>query len=125
MEGDIGMYNITLTTRGRITIPLQIRKKYGIKGGTRIRFIPDEEHQRIFLIPMTRKYFRSLAGALKPKRGKKSMLKSLMKEKVEKIKKELLSSWNLPQNNIYFIISGKFKYPTISTIILISHVKQS
>jgi len=82
------MYNITLTTRGRITIPVEIRKKYGIKGGTRIRFIQDEEHRRIFLIPMTRKYFRSLAGVLKPKRGEKSMLESLMEEKAREIRWE-------------------------------------
>jgi len=69
------IYNIKMTTRGRMTIPAEIRKKYGIKGGTRIRFIPDEERRRVFLIPMTRKYFRSLAAVLKPKRGEKSMQK--------------------------------------------------
>jgi AbrB family looped-hinge helix DNA binding protein len=53
-----------------MTIPAEIRKKYGIKGGTRIRFIPDEEHRRIFLIPMTGKYFHALAGVLKLKRGR-------------------------------------------------------
>ena len=68
------IYNIKMTTRGRMTIPAEIRKKYGIKGETRIRFIPDEEHQRIFIIPMTRKYFRSLDGVLKSRRGEKSML---------------------------------------------------
>jgi AbrB family looped-hinge helix DNA binding protein len=72
------IYNIKMTTRGRMTIPAEIRKKYGIKGRTRIRFIPDEEHRRVFIIPMTKKYFRSLAGVLKPKQGEKSMLKSLM-----------------------------------------------
>jgi len=82
------IYNNKMTTRGRMTIPVEIRKKYGIKGGTRIRFIPDEEHRRIFLIPMTRKYFRSLARALEPKRGEKSMLESLMTQKGEEIKKE-------------------------------------
>ncbi|MBA4311787.1 MAG: hypothetical protein C0417_04060 [Chlorobiaceae bacterium] len=75
------IYNNKMTTRGRITIPLQIRKKYGIKGGTRVKFIPDEGHRRIFLVPMTRKYFRSLAGVLKPKRGEESMLESLVEEK--------------------------------------------
>jgi len=82
------MYNATMTTRGRMTIPVEIRKKFDIKGGTRIRFIPDEEHRRIFLIPMTGKYFRSLAGVLKPKRGEKSMLESLMEEKAREIRWE-------------------------------------
>ena len=82
------MYYSTMTTNGRMTIPVEIRKKYGVKEGTRMRFIPDEEHRRIFLIPMTRKYFRALAGVLKPKRGEKSMLKSLIILKVEEIKKE-------------------------------------
>lgn len=82
------MYNATMTTQGRMTIPVEIRKKYGIKGGTRMRFIPDEEYRCIFLVPMTKKYFRALAGALKPKRVEKTMLESLMKEKVKEIKRE-------------------------------------
>lgn len=56
LEGDLIMYNATMTTNGRMTIPLEIRKKYGLKGGTRIRFIPDEERGRIFLVPMTGKW---------------------------------------------------------------------
>lgn len=39
---------------GRITIPAQLRKKFGIKGGTRINIRLDEKLQRIILTPLTR-----------------------------------------------------------------------
>jgi AbrB family looped-hinge helix DNA binding protein len=59
------MHIIKMTTRGRITLPADIRRKFGIKGGTRIRFHVDEDKNRILITPMTRKYFRSLTVALK------------------------------------------------------------
>lgn len=31
-------YRVKFSTRGRVTIPAPLRRKYGIKGGTRVAF---------------------------------------------------------------------------------------
>ena len=59
------------TVKGQIVIPAQIRKKYGIKGGTKIEII--DEGERIVLQPITRSYVHSLRGKYKGK----GLLKSL------------------------------------------------
>lgn len=32
------IYRVRFSTRGRVTIPAPLRKKYGIKGGTKVAF---------------------------------------------------------------------------------------
>jgi AbrB family looped-hinge helix DNA binding protein len=49
---------VTVSSRGRILIPIEMRKKYGIKTGTRIVFI--NEGESIQLQPITREYVHSL-----------------------------------------------------------------
>lgn len=51
------------TTKGQIVIPADLRKKFGIKGGTRFEITDDGE--RIILRPITSDYIRSLRGSLK------------------------------------------------------------
>jgi AbrB family looped-hinge helix DNA binding protein len=63
------------TVKGQIVIPSAIRKKYGIKAGTKIEII--DEGERIVLQPITREYVRSLRGKF---RGK-GLLKALAAEK--------------------------------------------
>lgn len=53
----------TVTTKGQLVIPSKVRKKYGIRKGTRVAII--EEETRIILQPLTREYIRSLRGSLK------------------------------------------------------------
>ncbi|MEW6246677.1 MAG: AbrB/MazE/SpoVT family DNA-binding domain-containing protein [Nitrospirota bacterium] len=52
-----------VTTRGRIVIPVRLRRKLGIKPGTKVRFI--EQGSEIVLQPLTKKYIRSMCGMLK------------------------------------------------------------
>ena len=51
------MHIIKKTTRGRITLPVDIRLKFGIKDGTKVRFQIDEDNKRILITPVTRKMF--------------------------------------------------------------------
>ncbi len=67
----------TATSKGQIVIPSSVRKKFGIREGTRIQIEVDEKARRIVLQPITREYIYSLSGKL---RGK-GLLKSLMDEK--------------------------------------------
>ena len=71
-----------ITTNGRLTISAEIRKKYNIKPGTRIKFV--DESDWIKIIPITKKGIRSNIGFLGIGG---SLLKSLMEEK--KIEREL------------------------------------
>ncbi|HEY3131509.1 MAG TPA: AbrB/MazE/SpoVT family DNA-binding domain-containing protein [Acidobacteriota bacterium] len=65
------------TVKGQIVIPSSLRRKFGIKQGTRIQIEVDEKTQRIILTPITREYIHSLRGKYKGK----GLLKALMAEK--------------------------------------------
>lgn len=70
------METTIVTVKGQIVIPSRIRRRYGIKKGTRVCLI--ERNGEIILKPITRKYIHKLAGILD---GKGRALKALMKEK--------------------------------------------
>ena len=67
----------TATTKGQVVIPSSVRRKLGIKTGTRIQIELDEDNAQIILTPITREYIHSLSGRF---RGK-GLLKELMAEK--------------------------------------------
>jgi AbrB family looped-hinge helix DNA binding protein len=62
------------TAKGQIVIPLSVRRKLGIKEGTRIHIDVDEGVKKIILTPITRAYIHSLRGKYKGK----GLLKALM-----------------------------------------------
>ena len=68
---------ITATSKGQIVIPSSIRRKFGIKEGTRIQVEVNEKTNQIILKPITREYVHSVRGRF---RGK-GLLKALMAEK--------------------------------------------
>jgi AbrB family looped-hinge helix DNA binding protein len=51
------------TVKGQIVIPAALRRKYGIKAGTRI--IVSDNDEEIVLRPVTEQYLRKLQGSLK------------------------------------------------------------
>ena len=65
----------TATSKGQIVIPSSIRRKLGIKEGTRIQI--EENGHEIILRPITRDYIYSVRGKF---RGK-GLMKALMAEK--------------------------------------------
>lgn len=67
----------TATSKGQIVIPSSLRRKLGIKEGTRIRIELDEAAGEIILKPITREFVHSLRGRLKGR----GLLKALMAEK--------------------------------------------
>ncbi len=52
----------TATTKGQVVIPSSVRRRLGIKTGTRIQVELDESNARIILTPITREYIHSLRG---------------------------------------------------------------
>lgn len=67
-----------VTSKGQLVVPSRIRRRYGIKPGTRINFV--EEGDRIIFQPVTREYIRSFRGLLK-KAGDKSVVQEHLAER--------------------------------------------
>lgn len=55
----------TATVKGQVVIPSSVRRKLGIKTGTRIQVELDEANAQIILKPITREYIHSLRGKFK------------------------------------------------------------
>lgn len=67
------------TVKGQIVIPATLRRKYGIKDGTKI--IITDIGDAIVLKPVTEQYLRNLQGSLKGKGGLKVLLEERRKDK--------------------------------------------
>lgn len=67
------------TVKGQIVIPAKLRRKYGIKNGTKI--IITEINDTIVLKPVTEQYLLNLQGSLKGKGGLKTLLGERAKDK--------------------------------------------
>jgi len=70
------------TVKGQIVIPAALRRKYGIKNGTKI--IVTDNGDSIGLKPVTEQYFKNLQGSLKGK----GVLKVLVEERRKDREKE-------------------------------------
>jgi len=65
-----------VTTKGQLVIPARLRRRFGIKKGTRVTFI--EDAGRIIVQPVTREFIRGLSGSLQ---GEPSALAVLHEER--------------------------------------------
>ncbi len=66
-----------VTTKGQLVIPSKLRRKFGIKAGTRVNFFDEEDGIKI--VPVTSEIIKANIGFL----GKDgpNLLKALMEEK--------------------------------------------
>ena len=67
------------TVKGQIVIPAALRRKYGIKNGTKI--IVTDVGDAIVLKPVTEQYLRNLQGSLKGKGGLKLLIEERRKDR--------------------------------------------
>lgn len=67
------------TIKGQIVIPATLRRKYGIKNGTKI--IVTDHGDSISLKPVTEQYLRNLQGSLKGKGGLQTLMEERRKDK--------------------------------------------
>ena len=65
-----------VTSKGQLVVPSRIRRKYGIKPGTKICFI--ERGNEIVFQPVTPEYIRSVCGMLK---SETSVTQELLKDR--------------------------------------------
>jgi AbrB family looped-hinge helix DNA binding protein len=77
------MEESTITSKGQIVIPARLRKRYGLKPGTKICFI--ERDSEILFQPLTKEYIRSMCGLLK---SETSATRELLKERAKARKRE-------------------------------------
>jgi len=68
-----------VTSKGQLVVPSRLRRRFGIKPGTRINFL--EEGDRIIFQPVTREYIRSFRGMFKLKPGEKSVVQEHLEER--------------------------------------------
>ena len=69
MKTQIGM----VTSKGQLVIPAKLRRRLGIKKGTRVAFIQDDG--RLIVQPVTREFIRGLRGSLRGEPSAADVLK--------------------------------------------------
>lgn len=67
------------TIKGQIVIPAALRRKYGIRNGTKI--IVTDNGDSINLKPVTEQYLKNLQGSLKGRGGLKVLTEERRKDK--------------------------------------------
>ena len=72
-----------VTSKGQLVVPARLRRKHGIKPGTKICFI--ERDSEILFQPVTREYIRSVCGMLK---SETSATEELLKDRAREKERE-------------------------------------
>ena len=72
-----------VTSKGQLVIPARLRRRYGIKPGTKVCFV-ERDHEILFQ-PVTKEYIRSVCGMLK---SDTSVTQELLKERVRDKERE-------------------------------------
>lgn len=73
------MKSATITAKGQILIPVQLRRKYGLHSGAKVMI--SDDGQAIQVAPVTAKSIRSYAGILKGKNLSGALLSSRKADK--------------------------------------------
>mgnify|MGYP001592355394 CR=1 FL=1 len=68
-----------VTSKGQMVVPARIRRRFGIKPGTRVNFV--EEGGRIIFQPVTHEYINSFCGVFKEAPGGKSVVQEHLEER--------------------------------------------
>jgi len=84
------MHRTVVNARGQVTIPVELRKKLGIKPGTHVTWF--EQKGRLVLAPMTSQRIKEIMGFLKPKPGEPSMFEESFKERARERRREDLKA---------------------------------
>jgi AbrB family looped-hinge helix DNA binding protein len=78
----------TFTSKGQLVVPAELRRKHGIKAGTKVHFLEDD-FGRIVLQPLTEEYINRIRGMLA---GGPDLLAALKEERQmgSKLDREIL-----------------------------------
>ena len=70
-----------VTSKGQVVVPARLRRKFGIKAGTRLNFT--EANGNIVIQPVTREFIDSFCGLFKTKPGDKSAVQELLGDRAK------------------------------------------
>jgi len=85
-SGESAMRRTKINAKGQVTIPAELRERFGIEKGTRINW--KEEQGRLVLTPMTKRFIHECMGILKPAPGEPSAFDELFAERERERKRE-------------------------------------
>ncbi len=74
---------VQVTSKGQLVVPARLRRKYGIKPGTKVRFV--ERDNEIVFQPLTGDYIRGVCGMLK---SETSATQELLRERARDRERE-------------------------------------
>ncbi len=77
------MEESTMTSKGQIVVPAKLRRRYGLKPGTKVYFI--ERDREILFQPVTKEYLKSVHGMLT---SASSATEELLKERAKDKERE-------------------------------------
>ncbi len=77
------MLTASVTSKGQLVIPAQLRRRYNIRKGTRL--VLEERGDEIVMRPLSPEYFNQFAGILK---GKGSLTQELLAERARDRERE-------------------------------------
>ena len=77
------MEEATMTSKGQIVVPAKLRRRYGLKPGTKVYFI--ERDQEILFQPVTKEYLQIVHGMLT---SATSATEELLKERAKDKERE-------------------------------------
>jgi AbrB family looped-hinge helix DNA binding protein len=72
------MEESTITSKGQIVVPARLRRRYGLKPGTKVYFI--ERDKEIVFQPVTKEYLKNVHGMLT---SETSTTKELLRERAK------------------------------------------
>jgi AbrB family looped-hinge helix DNA binding protein len=75
-----------VTSKGQVVVPARLRRRFGIKAGTRLNF--SEENGRMVVQPVTSEFIDSFCGVFKSKSGGKSAVQELLADRAKERAKE-------------------------------------
>jgi AbrB family looped-hinge helix DNA binding protein len=79
-------YHTTISSKGQVVVPAELRKQLGLKKGTRATWT--EEGGRLILMPITERILDEMQGFLKPRPGEPSVFEASLEERERERRRE-------------------------------------
>lgn len=83
---EMAPYSTTISSKGQVVIPAELRDQLGLKKGTRATWTNDGG--RLVLTPLTDRLLDEIQGFLKPRPGEPSVFEASLADRVEQRRRE-------------------------------------
>ena len=79
-------YHTTISSKGQVVVPAELREQLGLKKGTRATW--KEDRGRLILMPITERVLDEIQGFLKPRPGEPSVFEASLEERERERRRE-------------------------------------